>query len=168
MPIDTLKDSQIKDNIRRYREAEQTTGGFYTLAELLAEQHRRQPTSSIPTVACAQKVIELSKASSNGLIFYIDIWAAFFPDQPWAAHESRNIVTNALERVGFYCLRHGLPMIVTLVVNKAKGGLTNEAKDNIYDTWVERGAATQLPRDEWIDEQQARSLKLTANSLPNE
>ncbi|WP_454883982.1 hypothetical protein [Sphingomonas oryzagri] len=168
MPIEALKDSQIKDTIRRYRERNLTTGGPYTLSELLVEQHRRQPSSVIPTVECAKNIISLSKQSPDGLIFYLDIWKAFFPDKAWAAHESRNIVTNALERVGFYCLRHGLPIIVTLVVNKGKGELTDEAKDNIYNAWVERGVSTQLSRDEWIAEQQALSIALTPDALPTD
>lgn len=167
MNITTLKDSQIKDNIRRYREQNKETGGFYSLAQLLQEQHRRSKRGRFPTHETAQHIIRLSAASPDGLTTYGAIWSAFRPDEPWGL-ASRSEVTNALERVGYYCVRHGLPLIITLVVNGSKNELTPQAKDNIYNAWRERGLQSATDRDSFIEAQQKASRQLALEALPTE
>ncbi|PND66100.1 hypothetical protein, partial [Escherichia coli] len=83
----------------------------------------RQPGGVFPTVETAQKVLDIARAHENGVVTYKAIWSAFRPDEPWKANASLRQVTNALSRVGFYCIRHGLPQIQTLVVNGTKGEL---------------------------------------------
>lgn len=155
----------LKDLIGRMRTTSDHSKAAYTLPELLAEQHRREKVGTFPTVETAQKIVQLVGESDTGVITYLDVWGAFRPGQPWEAHKSRQEVTNALDRVSFYCIRHGLPLLVTLVVNKGQGKLTDEAKDNIYRTAKERGVAVGDDRDAFIDNQQHRARALTLEAL---
>jgi hypothetical protein len=166
MALRDLKDSQIKDNIKRLRAAGISQGRPYSLAELLQEQHRRAARSPIPVVPCAKAIIELGSQSPNGFVTYGQLWERFYPGGPWGANHSIKVIGYALDDVGFYCVRHGLPLIVTLVVNKSAGGLTDRAKDNIYNTWLERGAVAGIDRDTWIEDHQRRALALTLSDLP--
>lgn len=168
MGIEALTVSQLKDNVRRYREKRLTTGGPYSLAELLQELNNRVKPGVFGTVETARKIIELSGQSKDGLISYGDLWKAFRPDEPWSVFKSRKAVTDALAQVGYYCVRHKLPLIITLVVNAGKNALTDEAKDNIYDTWTERGLDPAGDRDAFIARQQELSRQLTASQLPDD
>lgn len=163
-----ITDSALKDLIERMRAATDTSKAPYKLSDLLAEEHRRQPIGVFPTVETAEKVIELTRASETGVTTYKAIWSAFRPDEPWKANASLRQVTNALSRVGFYCIRHGLPQIQTLVVNGARGELTDDARDNLYNAAKERGMDVGPDRDAFIDEQQRLSRQLVADQLPTE
>lgn len=158
----------LTDLIKRMREAEDTSKAHFTLPELLAEAHRRQKVGIFPTIETARKIIELVRESSSGVINYLDIWQAFRPGEPWQAHKSRQEVTNALDRVAFYCTRHHLPLLVTLVVNRGKGALTDEAKSNIFHAARERGMETGLGRDAFILNQQRESRELALMALPDQ
>lgn len=161
-----IPDSTLKDLIERMRAATDTSKAPYKLSDLLAEEHRRQPVGVFPTVETAQKVIELTRASGSGVTTYKAIWSAFRPDEPWKANASLRQVTNALSRVGFYCIWHGLPLIPTLVVNGTKGELTEEARDNLYNAAQERGMSVGPDRDAFVDEQQRLSRQLVIDQLP--
>ncbi len=164
--IAAIETRALKNLIARMRQARDTSKAPFSLPELLAEEHRREKVGIFPTVATAQKIIELVRASDTGVITYLDVWEAFRPDQPWQAHKSRNEVTNALDRVSFYCIRHGLPLLVTLVVNKGQGKLTDDAKSNIFNAAKERGVEVGLDRDAFIADQQGKARALTLEALP--
>jgi len=156
-----IPSKSLKDLISRMRATSDHSKAAYTLPELLAEQHRREKVGTFPTVETAQKIVQLVGESATGVITYLDVWDAFRPGQPWEAHKSRQEVTNALDRVSFYCIRHGLPLLVTLVVNKGQGKLTDDAKDNIFGAAKERGVAVGPDRDAFIEDQQQRARALT-------
>lgn len=168
MGIEALTVSQIKDNVRRYREKGVATGGPFSLAELLQELNSRVKPGAFGTVETARKIIELSGKSTDGLVTYGDIWKAFRPDEPWSVYKSRKAVIDALAQVGFYCVRHKIPLIITLVVNAGKNALTDKAKSNIYDAWTERGLTSDSDRDTFIETQQNLSRQLTAGQLPDD
>lgn len=168
MGIEALTVSQLKDNVRRYREQGVTTGGHYSLAELLLELNNRVKPGAFGTVETARKIIELSGQSTEGLISYGDLWKAFRPNEPWSVFKSRKAVTDALAQVGYYCVRHKLPLIITLVVNAGKNALTDKAKSNIYEFWTERGLESDGDRDAFITRQQELSQQLTASQLPDD
>lgn len=163
-----IEPKSLKSLIERMRAATDHSKATYTLPELLAEQHRREKVGVFPTVETAQKIVQLVANSETGVITYLDIWNAFRPGEPWEAHKSRQEVTNALDRVSFYCIQHGLPLLVTLVVNKGQGKLTDDAKDNIYDAAKERGVAAGPDRDAFIADQQEKARALTLAALPNQ
>lgn len=168
MGIEVLTVSQLKDNVRRYREQGVTTGGHYSLAELLQELNNRVKPGAFGTVETARKIIELSGQSTDGLISYGDLWKAFRPNEPWSVFKSRKAVTDALAQVGYYCVRHKLPLIITLVVNAGKNALTDKAKSNIYEFWTDRGLESDGDRDAFITRQQELSRQLTATHLPDD
>jgi hypothetical protein len=76
MGIESLKDSQIADNIRRYREAEVATGGHFTLADLLLEQRRRTP-APFPAGEVAKRILEIAALSRDRRASYLDLWTSF-------------------------------------------------------------------------------------------
>ncbi|NWK96694.1 hypothetical protein DM806_13695 [Sphingobium lactosutens] len=161
-----IKLPALKDLIERMRATSDTSKAVFTLAELLAEQHRREPVGFLPTVETAQTIIRLVRESPTGLTTYGAIWNAFRPDEPWHMHTSRQQVNNALDRVNFYCIRHGLPQIVTLVVNGTEKALTDQAKSNIFNASRERGMDVGLDRDAFIDKHQEMSRAIALETLP--
>lgn len=168
LDITKLKDSQIADNIRRYRDAKLTKGGPYSLSELLAEQHDRQKAGAFATLDTARAIVRLSKASADGLVTYGDIWAAFRPDAPWHVFNSRREVTNALERVQHYCIRQRLLLLATLVVNAGDRKLTDDAKANIT-TWArENGVDVGVDADAFITQQQIAARTVTYVAVDND
>lgn len=158
MSIDKLKDSQIADNIRRYRERGLIEGGHYSLADLLAEQARRNPTPfEVDAVIAA--IIEGSKRSTDGLVTYGDLWKRF-TDAPWVGNHSQQQVANALGRVVHHCRRHDMPILTTLVVQAGSRSLGKEAKENIFEEARELGYDTGVDKEKFIQEQRAQSLVL--------
>lgn len=150
------------------RAATDTSKAPYQLPELLAELDRREKVGIFPTVATAKKIVELVRHDPKGTTTYLAIWHAFKPGEPWKGHYSLGQVTNALSRVGFYCIRHGMPMLVTLVVNGGTAELEDEAKSNIYNISRERGADVGSDRDTWVEDQQTKSRAFALEAWPED
>ena len=157
-----LSDRQIADNIRRYRERGLIEGGPFSLAQLLAEQHRRKKAGTLDTLATAQAIVALAKLSATGLTTYADLWSCLRPGEPWQLFPCRAEITNALERVQHYCLRNRLPLLATLVVNKSERQLTAAARANIAGWAREHGMAVGHDPDAFVIEQQRAALGVTA------
>jgi hypothetical protein len=129
--IENLKDSQIADNIRRYRERKLTEGGPYSLADLLAEQARRSP-SPFEVVPMVEAIIAYSKKSEDGLVTYGELWKEF-TGLPWVGNHSQQQVANALGRVIHYCRRNDMPILTTLVVQGSSRALA-DSQSRIFST----------------------------------
>lgn len=164
MLISDLTAEQIASFVRNYESKGVVSGGKFTLAELLQEQNRRQPEVPFGTLDTARAILDLAGRSPDGLTTYGAVWQRLEPNKPWGL-PSRSVVTKALERVGFYCVQHGLPLIITLVVNGTKGELTEAAKNNIYDYWVKRGFTAGQDRDTFIEEQQRLSRDVAMDRI---
>lgn len=165
MLLSELTNRQIATFIYNHESKGLVSRGGFTLAQLLQETNRRVPEIPFGTVDTARLILKLSNRSPNGLTTYGDIWKSFGQDEPWVIFTSRPAVTNALERVGFYCIEHGLPLIITLVVDDAKFSPTESAKDNIYDYWVLRGLTPDQERDSFLENQQCLSRQVTLDDI---
>ena len=159
-----IPSKSLKDLIARMRTATDLSKAPYTLPQLLAEEHRRLKVGAFPTIETAKVVIDQAGRSSTGVTTYKAVWDAFRPGEPWKANASAREVTNALDRVSFYCIRHGLPLIPTLVVNSASGDLTDEARSNIYNAARERGVSVGPDRNAFVFEQQRLSQQLSRDA----
>jgi hypothetical protein len=163
--LSTIALSALKNLIERMRIAADTSKAPYSLAMLLAEEHRRSKVGLFPTLATAEIVIAQASEHPDGVTTYKAVWNAFRPGEAWKANASAREVTNALDRVGFYCIQHGLPLIPTLVVNGSKGDLTDDARSNLYNSARERGMNVGPDRDMFIAEQQRLSRKVAKAAL---
>ena len=167
MPLHQITDSQLRDNIRRYKEAGNETGGHYSLAQLLVEEKRRKP-SPFPVVAMARKIIELSQASEDGQTTYLELWRAFRPGVEWQGHGSQAAMGNALAQVVAYCVRHSLPIITVLVVQTSSRKLDRKAVENIYEECRTLGLDAGSDPCVFIQKQKEASLQLILDQLPEE
>jgi len=87
----------------------------------------------------ARTVRKLASASDDGLLTYGDIWNAFRPNSPWEGNKTQRILSNVLDRVIYYCVTNGLPILTVLVVRANNRKLSNEAIKNICSECRELG-----------------------------
>lgn len=166
-PITELSANELAANIINYRKAGLTTGGNYTLAELLLEQRRRTP-SEFPHVALARWIVEHAKTTPDHHVTYLEIWQAFTSDLPWKANDSRRKVGNSLGRVIEYCVRHDLPILSVLVVPGGTRRLTPAAVQNIFNECRELGVNTGSDAAAFISREETRALEFLASDLPDD
>lgn len=167
MLLSDLTLRQLASFIYNYERSGSIDGDRFTLSELLQESNRRVPQIPFGTVETARLILELANSSPLGLTTYSDIWKAFKPREPWVIYTSRPAVTNALERVGFYCISHRLPLIITLVIDNENSGSTSPTKETIYNYWVKRGFPTSDCHNTFIEEQQRLSREIVLERLPS-
>jgi hypothetical protein len=166
MSISELTDRQLDNLEANYRRAHKAEGGKYTLSEVLLEKKRRKP-SVFGVHELAAKIIELAALSEDGLVTYSDLWNAFRSD-PWIGHKSLKIMANSLERVIYYCVTNGLPILTVLVVQKQNRTLSIEAINNIYEACRELGVDVGFDAKKFVDEQRGLSRAVVLERLPED
>jgi hypothetical protein len=144
-----------------------TEGGNYSLSEVLLEKKRRTPTN-FGVRETAAKIVELSAASSDGLITYGDLWNASRPHTPWQGNKTQKLVSNALARVIHYCVVNRLPIITVRVVNAQNRKLSSKAIQNIYEECKDLGVDVGLDPRGFVDRQFELSRALVADQLPSD
>ncbi|MBR0925736.1 hypothetical protein JQ561_03885 [Bradyrhizobium diazoefficiens] len=149
----------------RYRERGLTEGGVFSLKEILLEKLRRNP-NPFGTVEVAAKVIELARASDDGLCTYGQIWSAFKPNTPWEGNHSQSVVASALGRVVHYCVTNRLPILTALVVQTGTRRLSEKAILNIYNDCRDLGLDVGLSPDGFVSEQAKLARQLALHDLP--
>lgn len=167
MAVTDLTNPQLAAFIANYRKAGMTTGGKYTLAELLLEERRRSPSAFTP-VEVARRIMAGAKASDDGRVTYLEIWQAFRPGEEWKGNASVKIVGGSLGRVVEYCIRNGLPIFSVLVVPTGTRKLTDQAIQNIYNECRELGVDTGIDAEAFIRREEARALAFVAQDLPRD
>lgn len=156
-------DAEIRTLIKRYEERRLTSGGIYTLAELHLEYARRVKAPHEPKefAAC---ILTLAAASSKRRVTYGALFEHLNGRTPNGQGDIKTI-TASLERLGAYCHDRGLPIISTLVVNKATGEMTADAVHNVWNYL--RQINPTMPDDPaaFVAEQAARAERLSPESL---
>ncbi len=156
-------DTEIRTLIKRYEERQSTSGGLYTLAELRLEHVRRVRAPHEPKqfAAC---ILTLAAASSKRRVTYGALFEHLNGRSPNGQGDIKTITTS-LERLGACCHDHGLPIISTLVVNKATGKMTAEAVQNVWNYL--RQIDPTMPDDPgtFVAEQAVRAERLSPESL---
>jgi hypothetical protein len=166
MPISDLTDAQLDSFEANYRRRNVTEGGKYSLSEILLEKKRRRPCE-FGVREVAAKIIELAAASEDGLVAYSDIWSAFRAD-PWTGHKSLTIISDALDRVIYYCVINDLPILTVLVVQKNTRTLSAEAIQNIYEACRDLGVDVGLDPRTFVKREMERSRSVLAHNLPDD
>ncbi len=162
MSIQSLSDKQLENMVVNYRKNGVREGGPYPLSEVLLEQRRRIPTP-VPIADIFDRILELSRRSTDGLLTYGELWESCFPGKPWRGNQPRTIIAKMLSRVIGYCVDHHLPIVTTLVVRKSPRRLDPSAIQNIYVECQEFGLDVGGARPEEFCEHQASASKaLTA------
>lgn len=167
MAVTDLRTPQLTAFIANYRKAGKTSGGKYSLAELLLEERRRSP-SAFPHVEVARHILTGAKASDDGRVTYLEIWQAFRPGEEWKGNASVKVVGGSLGKVVEYCVRHGLPIFSVLVVPTGTRKLTNQAILNIYHECKELGVDTGNDAQAFIRREETRALAFLAHDLPGD
>ena len=162
-----LTDKQIASNIAAYRQRGLTTGGPFTLAELLMEQKRRMP-AAFPHVEVARRIVQGAKVSPDGRITYLDLWNHFVPGKEWKANASIKQVGNSLGHVIEYCVRLCLPILTVLVVQSGSRKLAPEAIANIYNECRDLGVDVGADAAAFIRREEEKALAFLAADLPDD
>ncbi|MCS3764971.1 hypothetical protein [Bradyrhizobium centrosematis] len=166
MGIEQLTDEQLTAFEQNYRNKNATIGGKYSLREILLEKLRRNP-NPFGTREVAEKIIELSHESQDGLCTYGQIWSAFRPETPWEGNSTQSVIASSLGRVVHYCVTNNLPIITTLVVQTATRKLSEKAIENIYNDCRELGVNVGISPQLFVDEQAKAARQLVLNDLPH-
>lgn len=159
MSIQLLSDKQLDNLEANYIRMGVKIGGRYTLAEVRLEKLRRLP-SPLDTVAVAQRIVELARASTDGLTTYGELWASFNPDKGWMGNATQQTVANALGRVVAYCISTGMPIVTTLVVRSGSRKLSEDAIMNIFNEAKELGLNTGADPQQFVQRQRAAAMAL--------
>lgn len=163
----TLKDPAIASNIAAYRKQGVSTGGHYTLAELLMEQRRRKP-SVFPHIQVAHFIVNEAKQAEDGRVTYLEIWRAFAPGKDWQGNASVKVLGAGLGRVVEYCVRNRLPILSVLVVPTSTRKLTEKAIQNIFNECRELGVDTGSDALAFIEREERKSLNFAVGDLPQD
>lgn len=123
-------DAELLTLIKRYEQRGLTSGGPYTLADLRLELARRVKSPHDPR-ELAERILTLAAASPDQRVTFGALFENFYGRRP-QGHGDIKKITSGLERLGAYCHDAGLPILSTLVVNKATRDLTETA---IYNVW---------------------------------
>ena len=166
--LSAIKDSALGSLIDRMRSAEDTSKAPYTLAELLQENRRRKPAGIFSAAEVGKLIIQLVAENGGQPVSYGEVWSALRPDEPWHMHKSRKEIGDVLDRLSFYCIRHGMPLIGTLVINKSEKDLTDPAKKNVYAAAKERGMDVGLDREGFVSQQQQMARNLAVRQWPED
>jgi hypothetical protein len=154
--ISDLTDEEITTFINNYFKRKVSTGGIFTLEELLIEQAQRLAKQwNIPGLL---RVILENRQVGDGLTEYKALWHVMFPDQDWKGRYSLWIVMEVLDAMNRYSVALGLPLYTALVVPCATRRLTRKAIENLYDRARELGRDVGPDVDSFLDREQTRAL----------
>ena len=168
MIIQELTDKQLSNLVENYRRAGKTEGGKYSLAEVRLEQQRRRGIAYNGRDA-ALKIIELAKASNDGLVTFLELWQSYYPGKKWVGMKCKRQVMQILEAASYYCAKAPggpIPIVTAAVVKSATRDVSQRSKDNIYNAARERGVETGHDVEAFYQAQLEGTKILVASDLP--
>lgn len=163
--IREVPDDGLQAAIDRYRERKLTTGGPFTLAELLLEQKRRSKSDFNGRVV-VEAIIKAARASESGTLTYGHLHEQLYPGRSWEGNHSQNLMTRALDKAVHYCAEGKLPILTVLVVRANDKGLSEQAIQNIYNECREIGLEVGLEPAKFVAEQIAMSKDWVLRNNP--
>ena len=166
MGIENWTDDQLALMEQRYRNANKTEGGRYSLPEVLLERRRRLPSVQGPREVAA-RIIALAKTSPDGFTTYGDLWKSFNPGIPWKGNYTQNLVAKSLGRVIHYCVSNNLP-ILTVLVRRNNKKLSNKAVENICNECRELGIQIETDHLAFVEQQARLARDVVLGNLPVE
>jgi hypothetical protein len=163
--LSELSDKEIQNFIKSYEREDKTEGGIFSLAELRVEKLRRFPSVRAPG-EIFRFIVEEASTSPSGTVTYGKVWEFLKPQTPWQGNHSIRIVGSSLGAVIAYCVRHGLPLVSTLVVQSGSGKLSDRAVINIYNEANLYGRGVGLNADEFVQSEAAKARQINLAGLP--
>ena len=164
MDIQNWTNTQIKNLIANYERLERTEGGPFPKAQAMLELERRAG-GEFDGRDVTRLILEMRETATEGCIRYRDIWYHYFPEKPWQGRHPGKVVGKALHAAAYYCATNNLP-IVTALVSQAKGHVTDQAKQNMFDAACNWGVAKGKNADEFYGINIAELQDLKAEDLP--
>ena len=164
MDLQKWSRQQITNLIANYERLNRTEGGRFTKAQAMLELERRAG-GDFDGSQVTQVILKIRDEAHDGIVRYRDIWSNYFPDQPWQGNNSGRIVGKALHAAAYYCATHRLP-IVTALVTQAKGNMTDQAKNNMFEAAQNWGVAEGVSADEFYDINITALRSLRLEELP--
>lgn len=163
--IEDLTDRELHNFINSYKRENKTEGGIFSLAELHVERLSRLPSARAPR-EIMQFIIENAPKSSSGTVTYGEVWGFFNPGVPWRGNHSIKVVGGSLGKLIAYCVKNGLPLVSTLVVQSGTRRLSDRAIQNIYDDAKLYGLNVGFVPKEFVSQQAEIARQINANTLP--
>lgn len=164
-PIEDLSPDELKRFIANYEREAKTEGGIYPLSDLLVERLRRTDTPRAPQDVL-RFIVESASESPDGKTTYQDVWGFLHPGMPWKGNYSIKVVGSTLGAVIAYSVRHGLPIVSTLVVQSATRRLSDRAVQNIYEECKSYGVDVGLVPSEFVARETERAKRIELANLP--
>jgi len=151
MSIQDLSDEQVENLIQNYRRLDKTEGGKYTLAECLLDNERRKGIAYNGRDVTA-KIVELAKASDDGLCTYLELWKSFNPNKEWGLSSMREVM-QMMGAAAYFCVRENQPIVTAAVVRTDKRTVSFKAKQNMFYAAQEWGVNTGVDIEAWYQAQ---------------
>jgi len=164
MDLQNWTNTQIKNLIANYERLERTEGGPFPKAQAMLELERRAGGEFYGRDV-TRLILEMRGSAPDGYVRFRDLWHHYFPEKPWRGHYSGRVVGKALHAAAYYCATNNLP-IVTALVSQAKGHVTDQAKQNMFDAASNWGVAKGKNADEFYGINIAELQDLKAEDLP--
>lgn len=157
------RDKEVKAAINNYKSKGVTTGGNYSLAELLIEQGLRIDAGHDPR-DIVDAICMLSCQSEDQLTSYKEMHNNFYPGEQFIGHASLKRVGKILGVAAAFCASQGFPALTTLVVPDATRKVKESAVQNIYNCWIDFGQATnRLNANDFYKQQLQKSKEFASN-----
>src|SRR5690348_14321686 len=87
LPIERLTNQQLDNLEANYRRANKTTGGRWSLEEVLQEKKRRIADERDP-YSVLKVIIQNCRRSADCRTTYAELWRAIRPGEDWNGHSS--------------------------------------------------------------------------------
>ena len=129
--ICNFTDQQLENLQHNYHKRSLSTGGIYSLQEVLNEKTRRL-TNGLDGDKVVRLILDLSRRSPDGFTTYFDVWRSIYPTHPWRGQSSVRRIMKVLGEVIHHCVANNLPIITALIVRRANRQHSPTAVTNIY------------------------------------
>lgn len=164
MTIRDWTEKQINNLIANYDRLGQIEGGRFSRAQAVLELERRRG-GDFDGREAAQLILSMHGRNPGKAVTYGAIWNHYFPDRAFVGNHSQQIVGQILHAAAYYCAVNGLP-IVTAIVCKANGQITDQAKSNMYAAGEAWGINVGKSPEDFYRSNIERISQLDPNELP--
>ncbi len=161
--IENLTDEELENFVNNYQRARKTEGGKYPLSSLVLEQEKRKKShfSGRETV---EAIIRLCRQTREHHVTYGTLYSCLAPRAVWKGNATQSLMSKVLDKAAYYCVSNQLPILTVLVV-RVNGKLSEEAVLNIYNYAKKFGLEVGFDPIAYIDEQVHQSLKFVSGEI---
>jgi hypothetical protein len=158
-PISAYSDAELNSLEHNYRKSARTSGGTYTLRDVMNEKARRI-TGGLDGTRLVSLILDLSNKHDDGYTTYADLWAALFPAKPWCGNATVRAIMEVMDIAIKHCVDNGLPIVTTLIVRSDTRKHSTNAVSNIYKAARTYGAVVGTSEEDFVATQILQSINL--------